>query len=110
VKEDESLRSPHNVHFTHLARGGVPGLALWVMTVGAWYTALLWEVRRAWSLRRSHESPLRLRFPLLVVFICSMTAFLINASFDVFLEGPMGGLWFWTVYGVGLAIARRRPQ
>jgi hypothetical protein len=26
-----------------------------------------------------------------------------NASFDVFIEGPMGGIWLWTIYGVGLA-------
>ena len=26
-----------------------------------------------------------------------------NASFDVFIEGPMGGIWFWTIYGIGLA-------
>jgi hypothetical protein len=30
-------------------------------------------------------------------------AFMANASFDVFIEGPMGGIWFWTIYGVGLA-------
>ena len=30
-------------------------------------------------------------------------AFMINTAFDVFLEGPMGGIWFWTIYGVGLA-------
>ena len=29
-------------------------------------------------------------------------AFMINATFDVFLEGPMGGIWFWTLYGVGI--------
>ena len=40
-------------------------------------------------------------------------AFLINASFDVYLEGPMGGMWFWTVWGVGLAalaLFERRPE
>src|SRR5205823_3135493 len=29
-------------------------------------------------------------------------AFMINGSFDVFLEGPMGGIWFWTIFGVGV--------
>lgn len=40
-------------------------------------------------------------------------AFLVNATFDVFLEGPMGGVWFWTVYGVGLGamwIYQRYPE
>jgi len=38
---------------------------------------------------------------------------MVNASFDVLLEGPMGGIWFWTVYGVGLAamwIYQRYPE
>jgi hypothetical protein len=34
---------------------------------------------------------------------CFYCAFLINGSFDVFLEGPMGGIWFWTLYGAGAA-------
>ena len=33
-------------------------------------------------------------------------ALLINGSFDVFIEGPSGGIWFWVVYGVGLAAQR----
>ena len=31
-----TVRSPHSVHMTYLARGGVPGLALWLLTIGAW--------------------------------------------------------------------------
>lgn len=30
-------------------------------------------------------------------------AFVINASFDVFLENPMGGVWLWSVMGFGIA-------
>jgi hypothetical protein len=40
-------------------------------------------------------------------------AFLINSSFDVFLEGPMGGIWFWTIWGAGAAalwIHKNRPE
>jgi hypothetical protein len=29
-------------------------------------------------------------------------AMLINASFDVALEGPMQGIWFWCLFGFGL--------
>ncbi|HVT89955.1 MAG TPA: hypothetical protein VHD56_13960 [Tepidisphaeraceae bacterium] len=29
-----------------------------------------------------------------------------NAAFDVFLEGPMGGIWLWCVYGAGIASAK----
>ena len=38
-----------------------------------------------------------------MAFLPIAIAFMINAAFDVFLEGPMGGIWFWTIYGVGLA-------
>jgi hypothetical protein len=32
-------------------------------------------------------------------------AALVNASFDVYLEGPQGGIWFWSVIGLGIAAA-----
>ena len=35
-----------------------------------------------------------------------------NAAFDVFIEGPMGGIWFWNIMGVGIAavyVYRRYP-
>lgn len=31
-------------------------------------------------------------------------AFMVNASFDVFLEGPQGGIWFWCLFGFGIAL------
>jgi hypothetical protein len=31
------------------------------------------------------------------------TARIVNMNFDVYLEGPMGGIWFWTIFGLGLA-------
>jgi hypothetical protein len=40
-------------------------------------------------------------------------ALMSNTAFDVYLEGPMGGVWFWTVFGTGLAavwIYRHRPD
>ena len=50
---------------------------------------------------------------LFFVLLAYWVAFMINASFDVYLEGPMGGIWLWTVIGVGLAavaIHRRNPE
>ena len=41
-------------------------------------------------------------FGLLVFLFVYWLSFLINASFDVFLEGPVGGIWFWCVYGTGI--------
>ncbi len=47
------------------------------------------------------------------LLICYWGAFFANATFDVFLEGPMGGIWFWSLYGIGMAsvrIYRYRPE
>ena len=35
-----------------------------------------------------------------VLVLISILAFLINASFDVYLEGPMGAFPFWTWLGI----------
>jgi hypothetical protein len=29
---------------------------------------------------------------------------MVNATFDVYLEGPQGGIWFWCVFGFGIAL------
>ena len=95
VFEDESLRSPHNGHLTILARAGVPGLALWAALQGGFALTLLGAIRRA---SRRGDTAWRAVF----VFILAYWAgFMVNASFDVFIEGPMGGIWFWSLIGVG---------
>jgi len=33
-------------------------------------------------------------------------AAIVNMSVDVYLAGPQGGIWFWTMIGVGLAVSR----
>jgi hypothetical protein len=37
-------------------------------------------------------------------------AFLVNASFDVFLEGPQGDIWFWSIFGFGIVITRTSQE
>jgi hypothetical protein len=39
---------------------------------------------------------------LLAIWLAMMT----NTSFDVYLEGPQGGIWFWSVVGFALALCR----
>jgi hypothetical protein len=97
VMANKSLRSPHNGHLTILARAGVPGLALWVLAQMSWGYCVIREYRRS---RRCGDS--RWAAVLLFLFLYWL-AFMINASFDVFIEGPMGGIWFWVIYGVGLS-------
>lgn len=90
-----TVRSPHSVHMTYLARGGVPGLALWLLTIGAWTIALLRAAHAAW--RRGDLDWARY----FVFLICYFASIVIDASFDVALEGPMLGIPFWILFGIG---------
>jgi hypothetical protein len=47
---------------------------------------------------RGHEQWVKL----FVFVVCYETAILINASFDVVIEGPMQGIWFWCLFGLGV--------
>ncbi|MGA2583743.1 MAG: O-antigen ligase family protein [Tepidisphaeraceae bacterium] len=107
VEEDHSLRSPHNGHLTQLARGGVPGLALWIVCHLTW---LYWMIDSAVRAHRSGQTRWTSLFVFLIIY---WAAFMTNAAFDVYLEGPTGGIWMWTVYGVGLGalwIYRKCPE
>jgi hypothetical protein len=42
-------------------------------------------------------------YSLFAFLIAYCLALLVNGSFDVYLEGPAGGIWFWSVIGVGIA-------
>ena len=97
---DGTLRSPHNIHMTVLARMGLPGLVLWLALQGAFGAALLRAWRRA--RRRGDEFWASVNVWLLVYWAAMLT----NASFDVYIEGPQGGVWFWTVMGLGIAALR----
>jgi len=91
------LRSPHNAHMTILARVGVPGIALWGLFIVSWFSMMaiaFWDARRA----REQEWA-----GLFLVVGCYALAGLINATFDVALEGPMQGIWFWCLIGIGMA-------
>jgi O-antigen ligase len=80
---------------TVLARMGVPGAALWLATLGTWFFAM---ARGYWRARRRGDEQWCGLFLFLGAYFL---AFVINGSFDVFIEGPMGGIWFWTIFGVG---------
>lgn len=103
---DGTLRSPHNGHLTILARAGVPGLALWIVL----HLVFIYSMVRSYLRARRRKD-----WKWAGVFVC-LTAYwgalMCNASFDVFLEGPMGGIWLWSIYGVGIAsvyIFKRYP-
>ena len=95
---DERLRSPHNGHLTFLARSGVPGLMLWLSFLVCFATALF---RMAARLQKQQLFGWqRLNLWILSYWIAAV----VNASFDVYLEGPQGGIWFWSVTGLGVAV------
>lgn len=96
---DAPTRSPHNAHMTLLARAGVPGLVLWSITLISWIGMQLNAMLIARA--RGHE-----RWAELFLFIlCYALSILINATFDVTLEGPMQGAWFWCLFGFGVGSA-----
>ncbi|HTS77842.1 MAG TPA: O-antigen ligase family protein [Bryobacteraceae bacterium] len=93
----EPLRSPHNSHLTFLARAGVPGFLLWVSLQLTWLASMARAYFRA---RFTSQYDWMALFAWITAF---WLAFMINASFDVSLEGPMAGIPFWTVFGIGWA-------
>jgi O-antigen ligase len=95
-------RSPHNGHLTILARSGVPGLVLWVALLGAIFFSLL---RGAFRARAMHQPVLA---NLSIWVLSFFMAFVINASVDVFLEGPQGGIWFWCLVGYAIALTEEQ--
>jgi O-antigen ligase len=104
------VRAPHNVHLGILARAGVPGLALWIGLLLCWFGMLA----RSYVVALRHGDE---RAAKLFIWIgCYGLSMLINASFDVALEGPMLGIWFWSLIGLGIGssmlqdFAHRRRQ
>lgn len=81
---DEELRSPHNFHLNIMARFGVILFFVWMYWIYLMLKPIFKKQLGTLSLAIS----------------CIIMAFLINASFDVFLEGPMGAFPFWTWVGL----------
>ena len=98
--DDHSLRSPHNVMMTTLARSGIPGLVLFLGVVFALLTT------GARSVLKGLPTDSRIAVLILGYFSAS----LINGCFDVYVENPMGGVWFWSLAGLLLVgSSRLRP-
>ena len=83
---DDSLRSPHNFHLNIMSRFGVLIFIIW--------TYFLIQLLRPLFKKQLQGKRLLIG--------CILLAFLLNASFDVFLEGPMGAFPFWTWLGLYL--------
>jgi hypothetical protein len=83
---DDSLRSPHNFHLNIMSRFGVLVFMIWMYFL----------IQLLKPLFKKQLQGKRL------LIGCILLAFLLNASFDVFLEGPMGAFPFWTWMGLYL--------
>lgn len=99
VTSDGSLRAPHSTHLEILARAGVPGLLLWISFNIAFGLSLLRAAFRAFK-----RAPAWL--PILGWVVVYWLAALIDGSFDVYLGSPQGGIWFWSVVGLGIGVIR----
>ena len=95
---EHTLRSPHNSHLSFLARSGVPGFLAWITLQGLLGFSLFRAYRMAVRSKQKHWASLNLWV------LAYWFAFMVNASFDVFLEGPQGGIWFWCLFGFGIAL------
>ena len=84
LNTDDNLRSPHNFNLTILARFGYIVFIAWIM----WLLSLF----KPLFTRKIAGKTLAITSILL--------AFVINGSFDVFFEGPMGAFPFWTFVGL----------
>jgi O-antigen ligase len=84
IQDEDGLRSPHNFHLNIMARYGVPFFLLWMY----WMYLILARIRQ--------KNISQYSFTLLTILF----VFVVNASFDVYLEGPMGAFPFWTFIGL----------
>lgn len=82
--ENDSLRAPHNFHLNILARFGFIFFFIWIWWIGIHMK----------NIRASNGNEFS------VMVLVMMMAFLVNSSFDVYLEGPMGAFPFWTWLGI----------
>src|SRR4051794_30601225 len=85
---------------------GVPGLIIWLALNITWAVRMFVALRRARSL-----API---WAMVVIWLfVYWAAMMVNASFDPYLQGPQGGIWFWAVIGGGLVAMdaiRRLPS
>ena len=93
------LRDPHSVHITLLARAGVPGLVLWVGMLASWSLLL---ISTSYQARARGER----KWADVLLFIFGYgVAVVVESTFDIGLAGPMMGIPFWSLFGLGIGAA-----
>ncbi len=98
-------RSPHSVHINILGRAGVPGAILWIGVLLTLYITLTRCYLRAMAEGRKELAAINLWV------MAYSVPFLIAGAFDVYLEGPQGGIPFWCLIGFAIALSEsQRPR
>jgi hypothetical protein len=100
ITSAEILRSPHNAHIEMLARSGVPGLIVWVALQVTFGVSMV-----SAALKANREGRLFWVQVIGWLFVMWLAA-LANMTFDPYLQGPQGGIWFWSVMGLGMVAMR----
>lgn len=100
VLDGSPLRSPHSSHFTILARSGVPGLLLWLVL----QLSIFIEILRAYFQNRKNGHTTST--DICIWLLAYWSAMSINMSFDVYLEGPQGGIWYWCLVAFIIAFVQ----
>jgi len=95
------VRSPHNFNITVFARMGYAGILLWALILFIGISTVFFRVFKGgmhgetYSINRHKE---------LAFWLMMLVATFVNASFNVLMEGPVLGIWFW--FALGFAIGR----
>jgi hypothetical protein len=90
-------RSPHCAHVTIYTRLGTLGLILWLSILVLLSIRVL---RVVWRLRASGTPAERAQAWDGLALFGAWLIWLTTMSFGVVLEGPMGGIWFWSLTGI----------
>ena len=104
LSKENALRAPHNSSMSILARSGVPGFLLWFMLLSTFFVQMVRLVLRA----RKEDRPVWSRVALWC--LAYWTAMVVDSCFDVALEGPQLGIWFWSLMGFGVALQISYPR
>jgi hypothetical protein len=102
-EDTASTRSPHSIIFTVLGRMGLIGLASFLIIVFL-IARMALSAARAVARREQPEKNL--------ISWCAVITLLVAAMVGVVLEGPMGGILFWSLLGLAASqsIANKEPQ
>lgn len=97
-----TVRAPHNIAVTVLARSGLVGLVLWLTLLGACCVGI---IRAIASARRAGARDDEMLGVWLATFV---TTVVVASLFGVVLESPFGAVPFFFILGLGVAWSRDR--